>query len=319
VLLNQFYSCGHGSNNILAPFDYRRCLQCGLVFNSPRLTNLFALYDKDYFLYHIDGSTMRRHVLNQIERLILPATRFAPGKRVIELGSGRGHLSDALHRYGFDVQGLEISTAAVAESRSAFHVPVFAGTAEEYLNAGNPGAFNIALACTVIEHVGSPASFVDACASLLRPGGILIMDTPNIDFFNAQAAGRAWDMYQKYHVYLFSPTTITLLLQRHHFEVIRTFSYDNYPLSKRRIGELKRMRRILLFLDNVGLYPSVRSWYRKRQRRRRNTPEPFQPITREEIERLGPFENSADAKGPLAGEQRGDHLVVIARKISAQI
>ena len=71
------------------PFDYRRCLQCGLVFNSPRPANLSSLYDKDYFQYHIDNGTMRRHVVSQIERLILPAMRYAPGKRLIELGAGR--------------------------------------------------------------------------------------------------------------------------------------------------------------------------------------------------------------------------------------
>jgi len=120
----------------------------------------------------------------------------------------------------------------------------------------------------------------------------------------------------KYHIYLFSPTTITLLLERQHFEVIRTFTYDNYPFSKRRIHDLKKMRRMALFLDSIRLYPVVRSWYRKRRRRISNAPGKFWPITREEIGSLEPYENSRDAKGPLAGQQRGDHLVVIAQKVS---
>jgi hypothetical protein len=155
---------------------------------------------------------------------------------------------------------------------------------------------------------------VEACASLLKLGGILVMDMPNIDSFHAQAAGTAWNMYQKYHINLFSPPTITLLLKRHRFDIIRMFSYNNYPLSERRLRDLKNVRRGLLFLDKVGLYRVVRSYYRKRQQLPSNTPEKFQPITKEEIDQLEPWDNSHDARGPLAAQQRGDHIVVIARK-----
>lgn len=295
-------------------FDYRRCCQCGLVFNSPRLTNLAILYDKDYFFYQHTNASMQKRVLSQVQRLVLPATPYAPGSRLIELGSARGHLLNTLQQIGYDVQGLEFSADAVADSRAAYHVPIFEGTAEQYLQAGHPGAFDIALACTVIEHVGAPDVFLDACSSLLKPGGILAMDMPNINSFNAQAVGPAWEMYQKYHVYLFNPTTITLLLERHDFKVIRTFSYENFPFTTGQIRALKKRRRILLCLDIIGLYPVVRSWYRGRRLRRSNAPGKFPPITREDIERLEPYANSRDAKGPLADQQRGDHLVVIAQK-----
>jgi 2-polyprenyl-3-methyl-5-hydroxy-6-metoxy-1,4-benzoquinol methylase len=297
-------------------FDYRQCCQCGLVFNSPRLTDLSILYDKDYFFYQHNNASMRKRVFSQIQRLVLPATSYAPGRRLIELGSARGHLLNTLQHIGYEVQGLEFSADAIAESRATYHVPVFEGTAEQYLHAGYAGAFDIALACTVIEHVDAPDAFVDACFSLLKPGGLLAMDMPNSDSCNAQAIGPAWEMYQKYHVYLFNPATITLLLERHGFKVIRTFSYENFPLTARQIRDLKKSRRQLLFLDIIGVYPIVRSWYRKRQSHRFNTPEKFAHITREDIELLEPYTNSRDAKGPFADQQRGDHLVVIAQKIS---
>jgi 2-polyprenyl-3-methyl-5-hydroxy-6-metoxy-1,4-benzoquinol methylase len=258
---------------------------------------------------------MRGRVLGQIQHLVMPATLYASGKRLIELGSGRGHLLSTLQSIGYDVQGLEFSVDAVAQSRTAYPVPVFEGTVEQFLSAGHPADFDIALACTVIEHVDEPDVFVDACASLLKTRGILVMDMPNIDSSNAQDAGSAWDMYQKYHVYLFSPITIKFLLERHRFEVIQTFTYDNYHLNKRAILELKRMRQKLLFLDCIGLYPVVRSWYRSRQRQRSRASDTFRPITVEEIEGLKPYEKLPDAKRPLASRQQGDHLVIIARKV----
>ncbi len=140
------------------------------------------------------------------------------------------------------------------------------------------------------------------------------MDMPNIDSSNAKAAGSAWDMYQKYHIYLFSPTTIKFLLEKHGFEVIQTFTYHNFSLTKRQIRKKKRMRQILLFLDSIGLYPVVRSMYRARNKQRSSPSGTFCSITEEEIERLKPYKESRDSKDLLASGQHGDHLVVIARK-----
>ncbi len=296
-------------------FDYRKCSQCGLVFNSPRFADLSILYDKDYFLYHQGNMNMRGRVLSQIQHLVIPGTLYSPGKHLIELGSGRGHLLSSLRRMGYDVQGLELSTNAIAQSRADYAVPVFQGTAEQFLRAGHKTDFDIVLACTVIEHVSAPDQFVKACAALLKTGGVLVMDMPNIDSFNAQAAGHSWDMYQKYHVYLFGLTTIKLLLERHNFEVVETFTYNNFPLARRRLRELKMMRQMLLLLDSIGLYQVVRYWYRARQKNRPGSADTFRPITEEEIEGLKPYKESRDAKGPLASMQRGNHLVVIARKI----
>jgi SAM-dependent methyltransferase len=298
-------------------FDYRRCRGCGLVFNSPRVNDLSALYDKDYFFFTKDGERMRHHVLRQIQRLVLPMKVYAPGKRLIEIGSGRGHLLAALSQLGFSVQGIEPSADAVAMSQAAYQLPVFQGTVQRYLDSGFPRDFDIALACTVLEHVDAPDTFVSASAALLRPGGILAMDMPNIDALAAEAAGPAWDMYQKYHVYMFAPRTIRLLLEKHQLSVIRTYTYDNDRPTLERIRRLKRMRNLLLLLDGIKLYPIARSVYRISQRRAPGSPNGFQPITATDIATLIPYESSRDAQGPVATEQRGDHLVVIARKICA--
>jgi 2-polyprenyl-3-methyl-5-hydroxy-6-metoxy-1,4-benzoquinol methylase len=114
---------------------------------------------------------------------------------------------------GYGVQGIEISSDATAEAQKAYNIPDFNGTVAQYHAAGHRADFDIALACTVLEHVEAPDSFVDACHSLLRAGGILAMDMPNMDALNARASGAAWEMYQKYHIYLFSPSTITKLLE----------------------------------------------------------------------------------------------------------
>jgi SAM-dependent methyltransferase len=278
------------------------------------LNDLSSLYDADYFIYHRDEASIQQSVLNQIRHLVYPASNHAAGKRLIELGSAQGHLLNALMQIGYEVQGLEISAAAVAESKSRYSLPVFAGTAEEYLKAGNLGTFDIVVACTVIEHVAEPDAFINAGFLLLKPGGIFALDTPNSSSYNALLAGPAWELYQKYHVYLFDPTTITLLLEKRGFEVIQIFSYDNFPLSADEPRRLRRVRAMLQFLDAVGLYTFMRSVYHKVKRYSNGLHNGVQNLNEAKVAGLEPYESTRDAHAPLAAGRRGDHIAVIARK-----
>jgi 2-polyprenyl-3-methyl-5-hydroxy-6-metoxy-1,4-benzoquinol methylase len=315
--------CGASSSSLLLRtrfpqypgyFDYRRCDHCEIVFNSPRLADLSSLYDQDYFFYLKDASSMRYHVLRQIQHLVLPAEYYAPGKRLIEIGSARGHLLNTLQQLGYNVTGVEPSADAVAYARSTYNLPMFQGTAEDYAS-GHQSEFDIAFACTVIEHVGSPDVFVRTCRSLLKPGGLLVMDMPNGAAHNASTALAAWEMYQKYHIFLFTPDSIGLLLKKLGFEIIRTFSYDNSPLTRAEIRHLKRNYRLLVLLDSLGLYLPLRTWYRKRSGAQSKVSTGFKPISKEDLQKLAQWESSGDAKASLAANQQGDHIVVIARKI----
>ena len=101
------------------------------------------------------------------------------GKAALDVGCGAGLLAEPLARLGARVTGIDATPEVIAIARE--HA-VAAGLDIDY-RAGEvqalEGSFDLITCMEVIEHVADPALFVTALAKRLRPGGLLIMSTPN--------------------------------------------------------------------------------------------------------------------------------------------
>jgi len=106
------------------------------------------------------------------------------GKRLIEIGCGRGGFSAWLARQGpAEVVAIDFSPAAV-EKGAAFGRE--AGLANLRFEVGDiqaiahaDASFDVAVSCETVEHVPDPARAVRELARVLRPGGRLLLTTPN--------------------------------------------------------------------------------------------------------------------------------------------
>jgi 2-polyprenyl-3-methyl-5-hydroxy-6-metoxy-1,4-benzoquinol methylase len=104
------------------------------------------------------------------------AAREPPPWSIAEVGCGRGWLAGlVLARYG-EVRALDLSPDSIAKAREAFpHVrfearDLFSGTLETH---------DLVVSSEVIEHVSDQPAFVDLLVSAARPGGWLLVTTPN--------------------------------------------------------------------------------------------------------------------------------------------
>jgi len=107
------------------------------------------------------------------------------GKRVLDVGCGGGILAESMARRGAAaVLGIDL---AVKPLRVAELHAIEAGVenieyrevAAEALAVEQPGAFDVVTCMEMLEHVPVPASIVDACARLVRPGGHVFFSTIN--------------------------------------------------------------------------------------------------------------------------------------------
>ncbi|MGH7176752.1 MAG: class I SAM-dependent methyltransferase, partial [Tepidisphaeraceae bacterium] len=215
-------------------FCLRRCAGCGLLFNSPRLddSELSALYGRNYYFF---ARSDERELLRSVgiyQRTIALVEDATTEKRCLDVGSGRGYFPALLKALGWDARGVEISEDAVAYARRQFHLEMFTGTAEQFTASSDGRAFPLVTAIDVIEHVPSPASFVEALAKLVEPRGTLIIDTPNAASENIPAQKTRWPGFNPFHIFLFSPTNLGRLLEKHGFAVQRSFSYHNLPADE---------------------------------------------------------------------------------------
>jgi 2-polyprenyl-6-hydroxyphenyl methylase/3-demethylubiquinone-9 3-methyltransferase len=117
--------------------------------------------------------------LEWIERI----TGGIQDKRVADIGCGGGILADALSARGAQVTGIDLSEKAIGVARlhqyeSGASVD-YRLAAAETLALELPGTFDVVTCLELLEHVPEPASTVAACATLARPGGVVIFSTLN--------------------------------------------------------------------------------------------------------------------------------------------
>jgi 2-polyprenyl-6-hydroxyphenyl methylase/3-demethylubiquinone-9 3-methyltransferase len=105
------------------------------------------------------------------------------GRDVLDVGCGAGLLSEAMAREGARVVALDLAPELVEVAK--LHL-LESGLSVDYrlqsvesLAAAMPGAFDAITCMEMLEHVPDPAQVVRACATLLRPGGLLFVSTIN--------------------------------------------------------------------------------------------------------------------------------------------
>lgn len=106
------------------------------------------------------------------------------GSRVLDVGCGGGILADAMARRGAEVTGIDLATKSLKVAQ--LHA-LEAGTPNiqyrevsvEALADESPAAFDVVTCMEMLEHVPDPASVVEACSRLVKPGGWVFFSTIN--------------------------------------------------------------------------------------------------------------------------------------------
>jgi SAM-dependent methyltransferase len=107
---------------------------------------------------------------------LLSAARVTRGSRVLDVGTGVGHLAAACAAAGGDVVGVDIAEAMVRLARVA-HPEVAFGRGDAEALPFNDSTFDAVLANFAILHVGRPSAAASEFARVLAPGGRVVLTT----------------------------------------------------------------------------------------------------------------------------------------------
>jgi 2-polyprenyl-6-hydroxyphenyl methylase/3-demethylubiquinone-9 3-methyltransferase len=123
------------------------------------------------------------HEINPLRLEWINALVPLAGKRVLDVGCGGGILAEAIAKKGANVKGIDLSEKAlkVAELHSLeSEVQVsYELIAAEALAAREAGQYDVVTCMEMLEHVPDPSAIVQACATLVKPGGRLFFSTLN--------------------------------------------------------------------------------------------------------------------------------------------
>lgn len=130
-----------------------------------------------------NGPCRPLHEINPLRLDYIRRHAALDGKRVADIGCGGGILTEALAGAGAEVVGTDLSEAAIQAAEQ--HRPETGVTASyrvisaESFADEQPAGFDVVTCLELLEHVPDPASIVDACARLAKPGGDVFFSTIN--------------------------------------------------------------------------------------------------------------------------------------------
>jgi len=129
--------------------------------------------------------------------------------RLLEIGCGSGYLLQRMHSLGWEVEGVEFDPACVG-ILNGVGISCRLGDVRDQNFTSN--SFNAIFMGHVIEHVYDPASFLKECLRILRPGGRLILMTPNADSWGHKKYGQDWrGLEPPRHLQIFAPANLRRL------------------------------------------------------------------------------------------------------------
>jgi 2-polyprenyl-6-hydroxyphenyl methylase/3-demethylubiquinone-9 3-methyltransferase len=123
------------------------------------------------------------HEINPLRLEWINARVPLQGKNVLDIGCGGGILAESMARKGAKVTGIDLSEKALKvadlhslESGIAVRYELIAA---EALAAREPAQYDVVTCMEMLEHVPDPAAIVQACATLVKPGGHVFFSTLN--------------------------------------------------------------------------------------------------------------------------------------------
>jgi 2-polyprenyl-3-methyl-5-hydroxy-6-metoxy-1,4-benzoquinol methylase len=141
--------------------------------------------------------------------MFLPAVKNG---RVLDVGCGNGERLELLKRLGWTVKGVDFDqNAVVAAMENGLDVDCGDLKSMNY----PPDSFDAVIMSHVIEHVTHPRELLMECARLLKPGGRLVMLTPNAESFGLDYYGRCWrGLEPPRHLQIFSQPALEQIVKQ---------------------------------------------------------------------------------------------------------
>lgn len=176
--------------------DVGRCSDCGCqftkhddeIYDVMHKTGAFSYYSEYRAMAKLCRVSFDGNDIQQLREILsaIPKYRFIidrivnspPDTRLLEIGSSRGYLTSYSILAGRSVLGVDVSREAVEESRALFG-DHFAAPDDPRIAAGAP--YDLIYHVGTIGCVADPVGLTNDLLALLRPGGALLFNAPNLD------------------------------------------------------------------------------------------------------------------------------------------
>jgi SAM-dependent methyltransferase len=203
-----------------------RCRRCGLVRSDPIAdpSLLSSLYAAALFTYADEVPSVRETYGRYLRILaeVVPET-----ESLLEIGCGNGFaLEEALALGWHEVRGVEPTRAAIDAAAPVVRNRIVGDVMRPGLF--DRASFDAVCLFQTLDHIWDPQSLLSECHRVLRPGGAILVLNHDIEARSARVLGRRSPIIDIEHMYLYSRRTLSRLLEKHGFAVVRDGAVMNF-------------------------------------------------------------------------------------------
>jgi 2-polyprenyl-3-methyl-5-hydroxy-6-metoxy-1,4-benzoquinol methylase len=164
----------------------------------------------------------------QARKIVEAVLKYKKGGRLLDVGAASGILLEQATKLGFQGEGVEPSRS-LAKSAQEAGLKVHLGT---FPHPAIQGPYDVITLIDVIEHVPFPIPLLKDIAAHLKPGGVGVLTTPDVESFVARRLGLRWWHLRVAHIGYFNRATMKRALSEAGLEIVEMtspawyFTYD---------------------------------------------------------------------------------------------
>ena len=248
-----------------------KCKKCNLVYVNPRYTEteLKSIYEENYFenpRFYEDGLGHygydqyfldKENIQMNFEHRLNTIMKLTKSGRLLDIGCAAGFFLDLARKRGWKVSGIELSPDAIKFSKEKLKLSVKKGDIDK--TKLSRSLYEAVTLFDVIEHLPNPYKALRKINASLKPGGIIVITTPDVGSIAARILGKNWLEFKRIreHIYFFSRETISKMLEKSGFEVVKIETTGRYFTLKSAFEFMslqnKRFKPVSSAMKHLGL------------------------------------------------------------------
>lgn len=200
-----------------------KCNKCGLIYVNPQIKakELIDAYKKESNSFYTDDAEER---INSFKESIKFVEENYPNKgKILDIGTSAGFFLKAAKDNGWKCYGVEPNRISALRARKEYQLDVREGVLREVKFKDN--FFDVVTLWDVLEHMTDPSSELKEVYRILKPGGMVVINYPDMGSFLAKITASKWWFIFSVHLFYFDQSSIKKILSKNGFD---NFKFKKY-------------------------------------------------------------------------------------------
>ena len=266
VCLSQSSTFSGTIDRFTPAFEVTQCADCGSFYRNPLPKDESVYYDQNYYAQTSQFSYMDERKIYAGSQYVWNARlkqirKYHLSGKFLDVGCSFGGFASTAAQF-FETWGIDISEYVIKEAKvfleksdivpNLFQAELATLTPKELPE----NQFSVITMIEVIEHLKNPRQHIEKAYKLLKPGGLLVIQTANMDGYQAVRAGLNYHYFLPGHLTCFTARGLKQMLGDLGFTTFREFIPVDFGL----LPKLKKMQTSFTSLFDYIKWVKT-SWY----------------------------------------------------------